>query len=89
MNPRYSALLQLVDYPKKVGHLAVGDLVCCNGRWLRVQDRMQHEGVEGARLVGDDEDPLCHATIWGSLYDIPRIPGPLLELLSQAKDPYR
>ena len=89
MNPRYSALIQLVDYPPKVDSLAVGDLVCLNGRWLRVKKRWQDGAMESATLQGDEDDPLDSATMWGHLHDVPRIPGPLLELLNQAKDPYR
>lgn len=84
MTPRYSALIQLVDYVTSARHVAVGDMLCVRGAWKKV-----------TRV--DAEAPIfyvAHVEDVGSVSIYPdspvaRIPGVLLELLNQTGDPYR
>ena len=97
MNPRYSALIQLVDYPTRTEHLAVGDLICIEGAWRKVTKVQEDSGAPGFYyadydLTGPDG---FHGQLWGALNGahnppgIPRIPGVLLDLLHPEGHPYR
>jgi hypothetical protein len=90
VNANYTSLLQLVDYPTKLEHLAVGDRVVIERKWRRIC-ALGDEAESHFHLT--DEDDHVHM-VW--VYDleaekIPRIPGVLMDLISAASvgDPYR
>lgn len=91
MTPRYSALMQLVDYVEDPKHVAVGDLLCVDGEWKRVVKTgpSEYPGVLGwDAFVAGEHGFNDHVQMWKG-HPVARIPGVLIELLNSAKDPYR
>lgn len=90
MNQRYHALLQLVDYPTKFEHFAVGDRVIIEGRWRRICALVFDSEASVIRLT-DEEENVWTVWVWDlEAEKIPRIPAVLLDIITAGDgDPYR
>lgn len=74
---RLSLFVDVVDHPRFV---AIGDLVCVRGRWVKVtgvNDGTDPSGGFGyVSFSGDRMDDFAHLPA----FPLARIPGPLIEL---------